>query len=601
MAWTLKDNIPREPASVTDLIDGDLDEVVELDLSGKRLRRLPDDLGRLRNLQILDVSLNKLEARLGRSNSLFSLFRSISKNNINTLPSSLGQCTHLKFLYVDGNPLHTLPVELAQLTALEGLDISRTQITTLPPGLEKLPIRRLALSRLPDNADSILPHWPVTDLTFREMSEADITATTALLPAVTHLGLFYNGLSTWPQALNKLHLISLEIWGEPSLSFPDVPVFSELQRARLRSCNIQSLPDWIGSLSNLTSLDLSHNKITTLPRQLADLGDDLKLDLRDNPLTPPLDELAKQRTSALFAYLRSLPEDAAPDPVETAETVPPARVAPLVTQVVDGRLVPAPPLPPIEAEQPQLQAMHGETLDWARQTLDRTGNHPLLSRMVQSCVTLLGERVQALQVLRLAFANDRLRLVLEDYANGNDDPLSAEQRGMCNGLIGNIHMLLNWTQEWQEYKRKTQNDPIDAKASGQVHDLLKTLAAALEPYRQAVDPALPPAINDLAEAARPGQKPEMVHGAMDGLYNVLAPMARHSLLTLTDKDKEEVRKTVVQSITKAGLAVGGSLALAACVFLLSHSPDLMALAHALPLDYGWLRQVIASLRGMISR
>lgn len=30
MAWKLKDNVPPEPASVTDLIDGDLDEVTEL-------------------------------------------------------------------------------------------------------------------------------------------------------------------------------------------------------------------------------------------------------------------------------------------------------------------------------------------------------------------------------------------------------------------------------------------------------------------------------------------------------------------------------------------------------------------------------------------
>lgn len=91
----------------------------------------------------------------------------------------------------------------------------------------------------------------------------------------------------------------------------------------------------------------------------------------------------------------------------------------------------------------------------------------------------------------------------------------------------------------------------------------------------------------------------MVQGAVDGLNNVLSPLARHGLLRLTDKDKEEIRKTVVQAGTKTVLAVGGSLALVAAAFILSHSPELMALAQALPLDYGWLRQVIAALRGLI--
>ncbi|MBR9972624.1 leucine-rich repeat domain-containing protein [Magnetospirillum sulfuroxidans] len=600
MAWKLKKTIPLEPASVTDLIDGDLDAVTELDLKANGLRRLPDDLGRLHNLGVLDVGANKLTV-LPDSLGDLSQLRDLKAygNKLAALPPSIGHCVHLRSLDVYRNPLQTLPAQLAQLTRLEFLDFARTEISRLPPGLEKLPIRRLALSRRPDNADRTFAHWPVDDLTFRRSSAADIAATVALLPAVIQLHLFYNDLSTWPVALNQLDLVGLTIWGEEALGFPDLRVFPKLRSARLVDCKIDAIPAWVGALTALTELDLRRNQITILPRQLADLGDDLDLDLGSNPLTPPLDELAQQGTPALFAYLRTLADDSAPDPAQTAKTVPEQQVAPLVTQVVEGRLVVAPAVSPLEAEQPQLQAMHGETLDWAQQTLERTGNHPLLSRMVQRCVSLLGERVQALQVLPLAFANDRLRLVLDDYAQGNDDPLSAEQRGMCNALIGNIHMLLNWTQEWQEYKRKS-NDPVAAEAAGQVQAMLKTLATALEPYRQAVDPALPPVINDLAEAARPGQKAEMVHGAMDGLNNVLAPLARQGLLTLTDKDKEEIRKTVVQHYTKRVLLLGDSLALVGCYFLLSHAPDLMALAQVLPLDYGWLRQVIAALRGMIS-
>lgn len=554
MDWRLKDEIPAEPASISDLIDGDLEAVTELDLARKGLRRLPDDLGRLRNLRKLEVS---------------------------------------------GNDLTALPAEMGQLSTLEDLDIAATKITSLPLSLISLPIRILFLSHLPDNAQAILPHWPLRILKLYSMPAGEIDRTLALAPATARLALVNNGLTTLPDSVGQLDLDWLIATGQSFSYFPDLRACSRLQHLDLNIDSLTAVPDWIGDLTTLQELNLSGNNITTLPRHLAALGDDLDLNLSDNPLTPPLDALAKQGTPALFAHLREPPAEPAPDPAATAAAVPEQRLAPVRTQVIDDRLVPLPADMSTEVDSPELQAMHGETLDWARQTAERSGNHPLLGRMVGRCVSLLGETVHALQVLPLAFATDRLGQVLEAYAQDGDDPLSAEQRGMCNALIGNIKMLLNWTEAWKDYKRKSQ-DPVTAEATAQVQAMLNSVATAAAAQTKAVDPALPPILSDLAEAARAGQSAEMVHGAMDGLNNVLASMARQSLLKLTDKDKEEIRKTVVQSATRFTLTVGGSLALVAAAFILTHSPDLMALAHALPMDYGWLRQVIAALRGMIA-
>jgi len=101
MAWKLKDTIPPEPASVTDLIDGDLDEVTKLDVSNRDLRRLPDDLWRLHNLWALDVSNNALQI----------------------LPSRIGDLTRLNRLTLNNNPLRTLPAALKQLSALNVLSL----------------------------------------------------------------------------------------------------------------------------------------------------------------------------------------------------------------------------------------------------------------------------------------------------------------------------------------------------------------------------------------------------------------------------------------------------------------------------------------------
>lgn len=578
MPWKLKDDIPQNPTSVTDLIEGDLEEVTELELFDKGLERLPDDLGRLRNLRLLRVWHNDLQA----------------------LPDSIGELQFLETLDVDGNRnLDFLPSDLRQLDELKTLYFHSTAIDHLPVGLEGLAIQNLALPRwLPD-----LPPWPVKTLILWDMPDTDVAQALRHFPAVTRLSLNRTGLSALLETQTPRDLQGLRVFSHPLSSLPDLRSFRHLTGLHLWYCDVTTLPAWVGGWSQLKTLDLSDNKIATLPRPLADLGDDLDLTLDGNPLTPPLDELAKQGTPALFAYLRSLPDDPesdpVPDPDSAAEAAPQPQMAPLAARVENDRLVPMPPPAPQEADQAELQAMHAETLDWARQTLERTGNHPLLGRMVQRCVTLLGDRVQALQVLALAFANDRLRQVLEDYANDGADPLSAEQRGMCNGLVGNIKMLLNWTQEWKDYKRKTQDSHISAEAAGQVRAMLSALAQDFEPYRQVVDPVLPPAIADLAEAARPGQSPEMVQGAADGLNNLLAPVARQGLLKLTEKDKEEIRKTVMQTGTKAVLYGGASLAMVAAAFLLGHAVDVLALAHALPLEYGWLRQVIAALRGLI--
>jgi hypothetical protein len=598
MAWTLKDNIPPEPASVTDLIDGDLDEVTKLDLTAKGLRCLPDDLERLRNLRILDVSANELETlpnRLGELAELRSLH--IFRNNLIALPASIGQCTHLAFLDVDGNPIRTLPVELAQLTALEGLDISRTQITTLPPGLEKLPIRRLALSRLPDNADSILPHWPVNDLTFRKSAAEQITATIALLPAVTRLRLFDNHLTTWPQALNTLNLVSLEIWGGIALGFPDLRVFPTLQVVELRYCNINSIPDWVGSLSNLTSLELSRNKITTLPRQLADLGDDLKLDLSGNPLAPPLDELAKQGTPALFAYLRSLTEDAAPDPVETVPTVPEQQTAPLSVEVEQGRLRVRPEAGTIEALRREFATMFGLVRKRAVEAAQAIGgNHVKMAGLLRDYLSYLGETPEQLQGIALGFTGQDITIQAAHCRDEDGtDQLSQDQRASLEILLAAHELLMRSVPEWQDYVLKTgQRPPLSDEIAMLVRTLSQGIVVDMRQRPKEIDKAVADRLQDLtdlADQSPPDQRHLTRWGLSDGLGNLLSALAKEALLT-GKEIPNEARKLTARGIIGLGAA-------AACI-MLSHAPELLALAQLLP-GYGWISQVIVALRAMAEK
>ena len=167
------DEFPREVFALADTLQ-------MLDLSGNRLRALPDDLPRLRALRILFCSSNPfdtLPAVLGRCEQLDIVgFKAnaiervpaesipanlrwliLSGNRIDSLPETLGACHRLQKLALAGNRLATLPAGLARCERLELIRLSANRFATLsdalPPGLLALPrLTWLACAGNPFNA-----------------------------------------------------------------------------------------------------------------------------------------------------------------------------------------------------------------------------------------------------------------------------------------------------------------------------------------------------------------------------------------------------------------------------------------------------------------
>ena len=92
-------------------------ELRRLDLRWNCLRKLPTQIGQLKNLRSLDLAMNHLSA----------------------LPAEIGQLTKLEVLYLAGNELTTLPPEIGQLTKLKILDLSNNELTVLPVEVRRLP------------------------------------------------------------------------------------------------------------------------------------------------------------------------------------------------------------------------------------------------------------------------------------------------------------------------------------------------------------------------------------------------------------------------------------------------------------------------------
>ncbi len=146
---------PREIFELADTLE-------VLDLSGNALSVLPDDLPRLGKLRILFCSNNRfirLPEVLGRCRNLSMVgFKAnqiaevpaaalppglrwliLTDNQLAALPAEIGRCSQLQKLMLAGNRIQALPPEMAACTNLELLRISANRLESLPDWLFSLP------------------------------------------------------------------------------------------------------------------------------------------------------------------------------------------------------------------------------------------------------------------------------------------------------------------------------------------------------------------------------------------------------------------------------------------------------------------------------
>lgn len=149
------EEFPREILDLCDTLE-------ILDLSGNRLRELPDDFSRLRKLRIVFFSQNRFEefprvlakcpnlemvgfksCRLQQidENALPAKLRwlILTDNQLDRLPDSIGNLPRLQKLMLAGNRLRELPRTLERCTNLELLRISANQLVAFPEWLLDLP------------------------------------------------------------------------------------------------------------------------------------------------------------------------------------------------------------------------------------------------------------------------------------------------------------------------------------------------------------------------------------------------------------------------------------------------------------------------------
>lgn len=109
------------------------DQVYRLDLSGQKLKEVPEEVFRFKNLNALDLSHNKLKALPDRLQELKHMqeFRA-SRNKLTEVPKSFCRMVHLKRLDISRNALTGLPKCIGAFKQLVSLDLWDNDLAEFP-------------------------------------------------------------------------------------------------------------------------------------------------------------------------------------------------------------------------------------------------------------------------------------------------------------------------------------------------------------------------------------------------------------------------------------------------------------------------------------
>ncbi len=244
---------------------GNLQNLEYLVLNGNELSNLPESFANLQNLELIDFGHNKLTTlpeSIGNLQNLQQLF--LNNNQLTSLPESLGNLKQLRELYLLDNQFSSLPESFAKLQNLERLQMNNNQFSSLPESLGNL--KNLGT------------------LVFRNNKLISLPESIGNLQNLEYLELDYNQLSSLPESIGNLQNLQRLLLNNNQLtslpeSFGDL---NNLEGLHLQNNQLRNLPESIGNLSNLKYLQLNYNELSSLPESIKNLKNLQVLNLVDN-------------------------------------------------------------------------------------------------------------------------------------------------------------------------------------------------------------------------------------------------------------------------------------------------------------------------------
>jgi leucine-rich repeat protein SHOC2 len=146
--WLLDESSPKLRLSIINTVGYNLDELIqiairdrytEVNLSDLQLDVLPDTIGGIISLNVLDLrrnNLTKLPHSIGNLTNLTKI--NLFENKLIEIPDSIGNLTKLTELGLVGYRLTTLPESIGNMTDLAELDLQGNRLSVLPNSIINL-------------------------------------------------------------------------------------------------------------------------------------------------------------------------------------------------------------------------------------------------------------------------------------------------------------------------------------------------------------------------------------------------------------------------------------------------------------------------------
>lgn len=240
--------------------------VIDLDLTGNELKKLPASIGRFKSLKRLILIHNELTLLPDEIKKLHNLEDlDISSNKFKVFPSGIESLENIKILDASNNSIESLPETIKNLKNLKGLYMSSNKLNTFPGCFDHL--KNLTSLHIQYNRIEIFPE-SITKLTKLE-----------------NLDISNNNIQTLPENIGDLsNLQTLKFSNNKLESLPGgIGDLAQLKDLNLSDNQIKEIPKSIGNLKKLTRLNLLGNQLKFLPKSVEELKNITHLNLNKNP------------------------------------------------------------------------------------------------------------------------------------------------------------------------------------------------------------------------------------------------------------------------------------------------------------------------------
>lgn len=263
-----------------------------LRVTNNKLKSVPEELLDM-NIILLSLGGNQLDPVLDELLALYTTRAGtldLRGKAVSAIPAPVFKLAFIQELCLAENELVEIPPAISEIRLLSRLDISCNRLAALPDeigNLEKLRTLVAHENRFTSIPWQTLrnPRLSIADFSANEIASIELDSSEEVKCPLEVLSLDGNDLESLPSALYAITTLkNICVEGNPRLS-PIHRVFCSPENRIhpmelvLAHQDLDSLPEEVFSMQHLTGIDLSGNKFTAFPVELASLPNLTKLDI----------------------------------------------------------------------------------------------------------------------------------------------------------------------------------------------------------------------------------------------------------------------------------------------------------------------------------